>query len=247
MDKITASLATIPNRVVPLKEMINFIIDQVDTLQIYLNGFQDKEIPSFVLKNNKICIYRSQEESFGDRGDAGKFFNVENIKGWHFICDDDIHYPVDYVEKMIAGSERHSRKLVMGLHGGDFNKFPVIDSYKCRTNMSHYKKTATLKDYLVHFVATNSTCFHDDAIQLDESDFPIGNMADIWLGLACQKKQVGVCCMQKSAQWIQDCTNYDPWDSIYGYRYKKEKGGTADVQTKTVNSLNKKWEHYGKL
>lgn len=244
METITASLATIPKRMTPFKEMFESIIGQVDVLQVYLNGFEDKEIPIFLFKENKVRIYRSQDEMFGDRGDAGKFFNVQNIHGWHFICDDDIHYPKDFVRYMIDKCDKYARRYVVGCHGGDFNKFPVIDSYKCRTNMSHYKKSKVESDYPVHFLATNSICFHDDTIQLDETDFKAPNMADIWMALACQKKQVGMVSVEKESQWIQDCKNYDPWDSIYGHRYKKEKGGNADIQTETVNSLCKQWEHY---
>jgi hypothetical protein len=242
-----ASLATIPKRVLPLKEMYESIIGQIDVFQIYLNGFEDKEIPEYLLKDNKVKIYRSQEENFGDRGDAGKFFNVQNNKGWHFICDDDIHYPEDYTESMIAKSEEYNRKYIIGCHGGDFNKYPVNDSYRDRRNMSHYKKSKVEKDYFVHFLATNSVCFHDDTIKLNEEDFPISNMADIWLGLACQKKKVGMLCRQKEANWIQDCSNYDPWDSIYGHRNKvveEAKKTNAQIQTDTVNSLGKAWNHY---
>jgi len=247
MDKITSSLATIPTRIQPLKEMIDSIIDQVDVVQLYLNGFEDRQVPSFVMGESKIELRRSQDEKFGDRGDAGKFFDVQNIEGWHMICDDDIHYPKNYVESMIQKCDEHDRKYIIGCHGGDFNKFPVLDSYKCRENMSHYKKTAVAKDYLVHFLATNSVCFHDDTIDLDQEEFEVANMGDIWLALSCQKKQVGMVCRQKDMGWIQDCKNYDPWDSIFGHRYKKEKGGNADIQTKTVNSLGKEWKHYGQL
>jgi len=247
MDTITASLATIPRRVAPLKEMVDSIINQVDVLQIYLNGFEDKQIPVFLFKENKIRIYRSQEESFGDRGDAGKFFNVQNIQGWHLICDDDIHYPADYARQMITKCDEYHRRFIVGCHGGDFNKFPLVDSYKDRKNMSHYKKTEVAKDYLVHFLATNSVCFHSDTIELCESDFPKPNMGDIWLALACQHKEVGMLCRQKEMGWIQDCKNYDPWDSIFGHRYNKTKGGNADVQTEAVNSFGKEWRHNGSL
>ena len=244
MDKITASLAAIPKRVEALREMFDSIINQVDVFQIFLNGFEDSQIPDFLLSNNKVKIYRSQEEEFGDRGDAGKFFNVQNIKGWHFICDDDIRYPKDYVKSMIAKCEEYGRKYIIGCHGGDFNKFPVNDSYKDRKNMSHYKKTDVEKDYIVHFLATNSICFHDDTISLHHNEFEIANMGDIWLALACQKRKVGMLCREKRSQWIQDCQNYDPWDSIFGVRYKKERGGNADIQTEKVNSLGREWKHY---
>jgi len=247
MENITASLATIPSRITPLKEMVDSILPQVHTLQVYLNGFEEDEIPTFLLVENKVKLYRSQDYDFGDRGDAGKFFNVQNIEDWHLICDDDIHYPEDYAEKMIQKCNEHDRKFIIGCHGGDFNKFPVLDSYKCRRNMSHYKKTATPNDYLVHFLATNSVCFHSSTIDIHQEDFKLPNMGDIWLALLCQQKEVGMVCREKAEGWIQDCKDYDPWDSIFGHRYKKEKGGNADIQTETVNSLGEEWRHYGTL
>ncbi len=244
MDKITASLATIPSRVHALHEMIQSIINQVDVLQIFCNGFKApiRELEHF----KKIRLVYSQDTVFGDRGDAGKFYNVQNISGWHFICDDDIHYPENYVQSMISKSEEHKRKFVIGCHGGDFSKFPVVDSYKDRKNMSHYKKTEVKNDYLVHFLATNSVCFHDDTIQVNQEDFPIANMGDIWFGLASQKSGVGMICREKKSNWILDCEEYDKWDSIFGHRYNKSKGGNADVQTAKTNSISQ-WKHYGKI
>jgi len=244
MDTITASLATIPKRIIPFKEMFDSIIDQVDILQVYLNGFEDRMIPTYLMKNTKVRIYQSQYEKFGDRGDAGKFFNVQNIKGFHLICDDDIHYPKDYVKKMIDKCEEYDRKYVIGCHGGDFNKFPIQDSYKDRRRTVHYKKSRLLKDIAVHYIATNSVCFHDDTISLnDEEDFKIANMGDIWLAVACQKKNVGMIVREHDWDWIKDCENYNPWDSIYGERYKDDARGKAEIQTEVANTITN-WKHY---
>ena len=244
MDKITASLATIPKRVGPLKEMVDSIIGQVDELQVYLNGFQQNQIPSWLKAINKVRIYMSQEQDFGDRGDAGKFFNVQNIKGWHFICDDDIHYPVDYVEKMISKCEEYNYEYVIGNHGGEFNKFPLIDSYKDRRRTVHYKKSRLKKDISVHYLATNSVCFHDKTIKLHDSrDFRIANMGDIWLAVACQNEEVGMICREHDWEWIMDCKNYNMWDSIYGHRNKTDKPGNVLDQTDVANSVSG-WKHW---
>lgn len=244
MDKITASLATIPRRIGPLKEMIDSIINQVDVLQIYLNGFEKNQIPSYLLKENKIKLYMSQEEEFGDRGDAGKFFNVQNIKDWHFICDDDIHYPKDYVETMIEKCLYYNCEYVIGNHGGDFNKFPILDSYKDRRRTVHYKKSKLFNDIAVHYLATNSICFHDKTIRLnDMEDFKIANMGDIWLAVACQKEEVGMICQSHDFNWIVDCKNYDVWDSIYGHRNNTNAPGNVLVQTEVSNTISN-WKHH---
>ena len=248
MDTITASLATIPSRVVPLEEMFYSIIEQVDCLQVYLNGFEDKQIPQFLLKNNKVKLYRSQEEEFGDRGDAGKFFNVQNIHGWHFVTDDDIHFPKDYVVSMINKCEQYDRKYIIGCHGGDWSKFPVNDAYKDRKNMSHYKKTEVLEDYFVHFLATNTMCFHDNTIQMEDVYFELPNMGDIFAAKLAQEKHVGMICREKKEGWIQDASGYQFMDSIYGYRYKPllehSDKTNASYQTDIVNILGGAWKYY---
>jgi hypothetical protein len=242
METITASLATIPRRTKALKEMVDSILPQVDILQVYLNGFEEKDIPVFLMKENKVRLYQSQKEAFGDRGDAGKFFNVQNIGGWHFICDDDIHYPEDYVKKMIETCDKYGRQYVIGNHGGDFSKFPIQDSYKDRKRTVHYKKSRLEQDIAVHYLATNSLCFHDDTIKLnDDKHFRIGNMGDIWLAVACQEQDVGMVVRAHDWCWINDCENYDKWDSIYGHRYKDVEGN-ATVQTGVANTV-KNWEH----
>lgn len=243
-DTITVSLASIPSRAKCLKEMFYSIIEQVDTFQIYLNSFHDDQIPSYLLNNPKVKLYRSQEERFGDRGDAGKFYHVQNIQGWHLVCDDDLHYPYNYAERMIEKCEEYHRKVIVGCHGGDFSQFPLSDSYACRINKSHYQKTSVQKDYFVHFLATNSICFHTETISLHENDFQTANMADMWLALKCQLTKTGMLCLQKNANWIRDCMDVDPFNSIFFNQYNPNKRGNAFEQTKIVNSLSRPWKHY---
>ena len=238
---ITASLATIPNRLTPLREMIDSIISQVDVVQIYLNGFEKKQVPNW-LSCKKIKLYFSQDEKFGDRGDAGKFFNVQNITDWHFIIDDDIHFPKDYVKKMIKKCEEYNCEYIIGNHGGEFSRFPIQDSYKDRRRTVHYKKSRLKQDISVHYLATNSVCFHDKTIKLFDEDFKIANMGDIWLAVICQREEVGMVCQEHDRLWLNDCKNYDMWDSIYGKRNKKESPGNSETQTKVANTI-KDWKH----
>jgi FkbM family methyltransferase len=78
-DYITASMASIPERSKLLKSSIESILDQVDILNVYLNGYRTK--PAF-LSDKKIRVVHSKE--YGDLRDNGKFFFLDSLLwGYH--------------------------------------------------------------------------------------------------------------------------------------------------------------------
>ena len=98
MEKITFNMATMPERIRALEEVIPTIIHQCDELNIYLNLFET--VPGF-LKHPKIKIYRSQD-CLGDLGDVGKFYKCDEwTEGYIFTVDDKLLYPKTYVKDMI--------------------------------------------------------------------------------------------------------------------------------------------------
>src|SRR5690606_14533447 len=70
--KVFVGIAAIPQRKAALEKSVRSLIDQVDRIGVYLNGWE--EVPSFLL-HPKIEVRRSQVD--GDIGDAGKFYWVE--------------------------------------------------------------------------------------------------------------------------------------------------------------------------
>ena len=122
--KITVSIASIPKREEALQSTINSLINQVDKINVYLNGYN--HIPEFLDRKN-IEFMRSQESK--DLGDVGKFYWANKIKGYHFTCDDDIIYPSNYIEFMIDKLNQYSGFI--SLHGAILVE-PIISFYRCR-------------------------------------------------------------------------------------------------------------------
>lgn len=74
---ITVKIASIPERISQLEATIQSFLKKIDNIQVYLNNYSS--IPSF-LNHKKICVFTSQE--YGDIGDIGKFYQIEQQNGY---------------------------------------------------------------------------------------------------------------------------------------------------------------------
>ena len=231
-DKITASIASMPSRIRSLEEAVASILPQVDILEVYLNEFT--EAPKF-LKHKKIKTYLSKD-LLGNLGDAGKFFNSAEIKGYHFTIDDDIIYPKDYVETAINAIDRNNRKVVVTFHGRRFKDFPVQSYYRSISERYSCLRNQH-KDEYIHVCGTGVLAYHTDTIKFNIKDFKLINMADIWAGIKCQENKVPILCLNHKKGWILESKKYDRNESIFKVCAHQDK-----EQTKTFNSIT--WQLY---
>jgi hypothetical protein len=209
-EKVVAGMAAIPERIEALKDVVASLLDQVDELHIYLNNW--KNTPDF-LKHPRITLYHSAQHQ-GDLGDAGKFYQAEKVKGYHFTVDDDIIYPPDYVKQHILNIETHNRQVISTYHGRRFLTKPVRSYYN-----SAEQKVSCLKsysrDYDVDIPGTGVMAYHTDTIQFEIADFELANMADIWVAKKAKKQDVKMIAFAHSSAWIRMSTKASIQNSIY--------------------------------
>ena len=212
-ESVYASLASIPSRKENLRLVVDSLLPQVDQLRVYLNGYD--KVPDF-LNRDRVLVARSQEH--GDRGDAGKFFWCEGATGYQLTCDDDLIYSDGYVLFMINAIERYARKAIVGLHGVILNSPPRNSYYDCRKLIMW--SADSKKDQFVHLVGTGTLAYHSSAVNLLRSDFELPNMADIWLGLICQRDRIPVVCAAHRSDMLQllKCE----WTIYQRYRGKEQ-------------------------
>lgn len=120
----TVSLTTMKDREESLKDTIKSLIDQVDIINVYLHGYD--EIPDF-LEHGKICVSHGK-----DRGDLDKFHTIQNVRGWHFIVDDDLVFPETYIEDTIKFIQDHDIEAVYSYHGVIPYALPIASYYQDR-------------------------------------------------------------------------------------------------------------------
>lgn len=83
---------------------------------------------------------------------------------YFFSMDDDIEYPVDYIETLIKGIDARERKCVVGFHGKSFKTFPVKNYYD-DTNRSVYQYyKPVIEDKPVHIIGTGVCGFYTQTL-----------------------------------------------------------------------------------
>lgn len=226
MDRIVATMATMPGREESLKLVIASIIDQVDELRIYANNMIRP-----VTQHRKLKWLFSHEHA-GDIGDAGKFYAIDDITGYHFTIDDDLIYPKDYVFTMISAIERYERRCVVSQHGRTFPSGAIRSYYKGACNRYACLGNVS-RDVFAHVVGTGVLAYHTDTIRIPFEIFEASNMADIWFSRFCQQQKIPRVILKHQSGWIRDSNCYDQYSSIYFQNVHDE-----SFQTKIMNSIS---------
>jgi len=231
-EKITATMASMPSRMNACEDAVKSLLPQVNELWIYLNDFTF--IPDF-MNHSRIKLFQSQKH-IGDLGDAGKFYQSHLIKGYHFTVDDDIIYPADYCQKMIAGIEQYKKKAVITTHGRKWKKMPVKSYYHNDAFVCQCTKNQD-SDQMLHVPGTGVMAYHTDTMQFEIDQFKSSNMADIWAAVVLQSKGIPVVSISHKAGWIALSRKSDENYSIYSAQHRND-----SYQTEIVNSV--KWKLY---
>lgn len=191
---IRAGIASVPNRQDSLGRTVASLRGQVDRLGVYLNGYD--AVPDFL---DGCDVVRSQDE--GDRGDAGKFFWIEDGADVYLGCDDDLLYPPDYVATIAAGLEDCQRRAVVGFHGSVF-RLPMRSVIEDRVTVYRCLKEVP-EPHLVHLLGSGACAIARDMPPLRRADFALPNMADLWLSWAAHAWQIPLVVLPHAEGWLQ--------------------------------------------
>ena len=229
--KICASLASVAGREAMVVDAVHSLYPFVDKVRVYLNGYD--AVPEG-LKLPRVEIARSQDH--GDDGDAGKFFWVENKEfDLNLICDDDMIFPPDFADKMVAALERHDNKAIIGVHG-ILLKQPTPAYYHEKFRQVRRYIHGNGRDYQVHVLGTGAILYDARMLKLRWRDFQYRNMADIWLMEQAQKQGIPSICVERPRNWIIQNKVAGNLPTIYSASHGKTGTGfdTGTVQTAVV-------------
>lgn len=199
LDPIICGIASLPERAGPLQQTVQSILDFVDELHVFLNGYP--AIPAY-LAHPKITVYRSQD--YGDWGDAGKFFTVGATPGFYLAIDDDIIYPETYSWQLVNAIRQHrqaQRRVAVGLHG-KIMRPQVAHYYRGHARKFHFA-AAVDAVHAVHVLGTGTVAFHTADVPVRFADFAgPRNMADIHFSIACQRHNVRCLVLPRPANYL---------------------------------------------
>ena len=193
---VFVGVASIPSRESSLRTVMERLLPQARQVGVYLNGYE--EVPDF-LRHDRIVVARSQDH--GDLRDNGKFFFLEESAARYYATvDDDILYPVDYLEQLIGGLNDAEQGAAVGVHGAIYPT-PIIDLIRAR-HLFHFK------DFLpyampVHLLGTGTTLFDQSDWQLRLSEFGSPGMADVWFASAASKRSARLFVVRRQRGWLE--------------------------------------------
>jgi len=222
---IFVKIASIPVRIKQLEETIFKLLNQVDRFDVYLNNYP--AIPEF-LQHPKVRIFTSQE--YGDRGDTGKFFQIEDVSGYVLTIDDDLIYPENYIQTMINKIDFYKRNVFICVHGNILPKHKLSSYYRDKIGV-HFE-VSLQKDQQVDIPGTGTLGFHTDRIKFSSDIFIMSNMTDIWLGLYAKKNNIPIICLERQHKWLSQARGEEFQHSIY-----KSSINNDSYQTFVINQL----------
>jgi hypothetical protein len=206
--KVYVGVASTPNRKEGLIDTIECLSPQVDHIYVWLNGYES--IPE--TRHTNVTFHLSPENI----GDVGKIKILEFIQDedfYLFLVDDDILYPVDYVERNI---DVYKEGSVQSSHGKIFPSFP-ISSYNFGDVSGYYFGNVLKENQRMHGVGTGVTMMHSSiAREVPYEDFSSQkNMLDTWLSAWCMANDIPMYSVPHPARWLVPNTKIDQSSGLW--------------------------------
>lgn len=193
---VFAGMASFGQRSHVLEQAVSSLIDQVDRLGVYLNGYS--EVPDF-LDHPKIEVVRSEDH--GDIRDNGKFFFLDRGFRYYAAVDDDIQYPSDYIARLRACLDDVGPDAAVAVHGAIYPT-QILGLFHPRY-LFHYRDS--LPHVMpVQLVGTGTVIFDQERWALSLDEFGEPGMADVWFAVAARKRSGPLFVVNRQKEWLRD-------------------------------------------
>lgn len=199
-SSVSVSMATYPMREKTFPDAVESLIDQCDNLLIYLNNY--REVPAFLVSHPKKEKIHYILDTASELRAAAKFTWAHN-PGFHVICDDDIIYPPDYTETLIAKVEAYGRKAVVGVHAANLMEI-IPESGNHRKEVLRFQEPES-EDRAVNLLGTGTIAYHSDTVKNWEWEVLLDNRISNDEAVAVLAKRSGVplVAIERAKGWMK--------------------------------------------
>jgi len=118
--------------------------------------------------------------------------------------DDDIWYPPNYVEDMVAAVQRYGGKVIVGVHGCVLPVGPAVSTWdEYRENRRvHWFQRAVSTDLPVNIVGTGTMAYDARHVRFDHRTYETGRMVDIHVAVESQQKGYPMITPPRLREWM---------------------------------------------
>lgn len=207
--EITIAMASFPPRKAGMLLTVAALLPQCDRLCLYLNGYDERpeELPQC---DRLTVVLAGPSCAAPDKGSQGKHHWLDRYGGAYYLTvDDDILYPADYVEKMVAAIDRYSRKAIVTAHGSLYRLDPSGRIPRSGLDRAHkicrmYSESVP-DDIYVHMCGNGCTgcCPSEIGMTCAASAGPLHSGDDGDYALFAQANSVPIVRMATAAGWLR--------------------------------------------
>ena len=213
-DARIVAMATFPPRKEGMLQVVSALLPQCDKFYLYLNKY--KEVPPELPVDDRLVpVLAGPDQELPDVGSHGKFYWLGKDPGYYLSVDDDIFYPPDYVEYLVAGVEKYKRRAIVGLHGGIYRvrpggALPPGGFAKDHRTLYPYDK-AFSKDMSVHILGAGVMACYPQALGLTSAvcTGPLDSGDDEDIALWAQRTRTPLIRLAGKNKWVNP--NHDMW------------------------------------
>ena len=234
-DRILVTMCTYKGGFDNVGKALESLLDQtvqVDEIRLKVN---DEREPPGIPDDPRIVLIVGGE----DMADNGKFTEIGDHTGYVITTDDDIHYPRDYVEKMLGFVDAYGRDAIIGVHGAVLPHGPTL------TRWSHYsemRRTLVFEQEMASFspvnvIGTGTMAFHTSLGLPKITNQDYRRMVDLHIAVWAQKNGIPMYTCPRKRDWLKELKQDDPgriWSIVSESR---------EMQNKMLEVLGrrKKW------
>lgn len=190
-----AHLATYPPRAALLRANIARLRALFPVVTICLNGYD--AVPDFLRGDDGIDAFIPA----ADLKDVGKFARPA-AAGLHFLIDDDIVYPPDYVSCMTAHAAALGEPAVLGVHGVVYR--PWFFGGRHGRRVLHFRSPLAGLE-AVDALGTGTVVVDGGALPSLEYMRGSAGFVDVRFARHCAERGLPRLCVPREAGWLQPC------------------------------------------
>lgn len=185
--------------------MLESVASQLDEIHVVLNQYGKRQQARLPKLPN--VHYQVPDE---DLKDTGKFLRVASDEEYVFLMDDDLVFPPDYADTLVAClAQLPSSAVAVGVHGVVYSD--LFEGAAPSRFVAKFDK-AQARPILVNQLGTGCLMMRGDLMPPFAYMQSSQRFVDVRFARYCHEKGIGMVCVSRPADWVKD---QQPEESIF--------------------------------